>query len=171
MSGFVHVYTGNGKGKTTAALGLALRAAGAGWKVFIARFGSAIASSELVALNRFADLITVRHYGPRRKAAPESKPADAGSIEEGLLECKDVLASGEHALVILDEVNVGPMLRFFPVAEILGLIDSRAEPVELVITGRYAHHSVINRADLVTEMREVKHYYQRGITARTGIEQ
>ncbi len=171
MSGFVHVYTGDGKGKTTAALGMALRAAGAGWKVFIARFGSAIGSSELTALDRFADLITVRHYGPRRKAAEESATATAGSIEQGLIECKEVLASGKHSLVILDEVNVGPMLRFFPVAEILGMIDSRADPVELVITGRYAHHSVINRADLVTEMREVKHYYHRGIPARTGIEQ
>jgi cob(I)alamin adenosyltransferase len=170
MSGFVHVYTGNGKGKTTAALGMALRAAGAGWKVFIARFGSAIASSELTALERFADLITVKHYGPGKKAEAESTVA-AGSIEQGLIECKDVLASGEHSLVILDEANVGPMLQFFPVAEILGLIDSRAEPVELVITGRYAHSSVINRADLVTEMREVKHYYNRGISARTGIEQ
>ena len=168
MSGFVHVYTGNGKGKTTAALGMALRAAGAGWKVFIARFGSAVAASELTALDRFADLITVRHYGPGRKATEES--ATAGSIEQGLIECKNVLASGKHSLVILDEVNVGPMLRFFPVAEILGLIDSRAGPVELVITGRYAHHSVINRADLVTEMREVKHYYHRGVSARTGIE-
>ncbi len=171
MSGFVHVYTGDGKGKTTAALGLALRAAGAGWKVFIARFGSAIASSELSALARFADLITVRHYGPGKKTARESRAAGAGTIEEGLLECKDALSSGEHSLVILDEANVGPTLRFFPVAEILGLIDSRAEPVELVITGRYAHHSVINRADLVTEMREVKHYYHRGVSARTGIEQ
>lgn len=173
MPGFVHVYTGDGKGKTTAALGMAIRAAGAGWKVFIARFGSAVASSELAALDRFADLITVKHYGPGRKTTEESATATAatGSIERGLIECKDVLASGEHALVILDEVNVGPMLRFFPVAEILGLIDSRADPVELVITGRYAHHSVINRADLVTEMREVKHYYHRGVSARTGIEQ
>jgi cob(I)alamin adenosyltransferase len=171
MSGFVHVYTGNGKGKTTAALGMALRAAGAGWKVFIARFGSAITSSELTALDRFADLITVKCYVPGRNATEESATATSISIEQGLIECKDVLASGEHSLVILDEVNVGPMLRFFPVAEILGLIDSRADSVELVITGRYAHHSVINRADLVTEMREVKHYYHRGISARTGIEQ
>ena len=87
MSGFVHVYTGDGKGKTTAALGMALRAAGAGWKVFIARFGSAVASSELSALDRFADLITVRHYGPGRKAAEESTTAaadDRAAQTEGL---------------------------------------------------------------------------------------
>jgi len=158
MPGYVHVYTGNGKGKTTAALGMALRAAGAGWKVFIAQFGKGIPSSELDALGRFADLITIRQYGPH------------ASAEQGLAECKEVLASGDYALVILDEANVAPMLKLFPVTKILELLDARAEQVELVITGRYAHPSVIDRADLVTEMQEVKHYSRRGILARTGIE-
>ncbi len=171
MPGYVHVYTGDGKGKTTAALGLALRAAGAGWRVFIARFGKTVKSSELEALERFSDLITIRHY--TRSGRDEQGPGASrvASVEQGLVECKDALASGDHALVILDEANVAPMLELFSVAEILGLIDSRADGVELVITGRYAHHSVINRADLVTEMREVKHYYHDGIRARVGIEQ
>jgi cob(I)alamin adenosyltransferase len=171
MPGYVHVYTGDGKGKTTAALGLALRAAGAGWSVFIARFGKTAKSSELDALERFSDLITVRHYAPGGREEQGPGAGRVASVEQGLLECKDALASGGHALVILDEANVAPMLDLFSVAEILGLIDARAEGVELVITGRYAHHSVINRADLVTEMREVKHYFHDGIRARVGIEQ
>ena len=157
MTGYVHVYTGNGKGKTTAAMGLALRAAGAGWDVFIAQFGKPSPSSEVQALERFGDRITVRHYVGRY-------------VEQGLAECKEALASGDYGLVILDEANVGPTLEMFAVEEILRLIDARQEHVELVITGRYADPVVMERADLVTEMREVKHYYQQGVLARIGIE-
>ena len=157
MSGYVHVYTGNGKGKTTAAMGLALRAAGAGWDVFIAQFGKPSPSSEVRALERFADRITVRHYA-------------GGRVEQGLVECKEVLASGNYGLVVLDEANVGPTLEMFGVDQLLALIDARDEHVELVVTGRYADPDVIERADLVTEMREVKHYYQQGVLARVGIE-
>lgn len=156
-SGYVQVYTGNGKGKTTAAMGLALRAAGAGWDVFIAQFGKPSPSSEVRALDRFADRITVRHY------------AGAG-VEQGLVECKEALASGDYGLVVLDEANVGPTLHLFCVDSLLELIDARAEHVELVVTGRYADPDVLERADLVTEMREVKHYYQQGVPARVGIE-
>jgi cob(I)alamin adenosyltransferase len=158
MPGYVHVYTGNGKGKTTAAMGLALRAAGAGWDVFIAQFGKPSPSSEVQALERFADRITVRHYGYARS-------------EHGLAECKEVLASGDYGLVVLDEANVGPKLQMFAVEQLLGLLDARQEHVELVVTGRDAAPAVIERADLVTEMREVKHYYQQGVLARVGIEQ
>jgi len=167
---YVHVYTGDGKGKTTAALGLALRAVGAGWKVFIAQFGKAMVSSELEALRRFSDLITIRRYGQ-----PEAQPSvgccsQQDAIEHGLAECKEALVSGEFSLVILDEANLGPMLGLFPAQRLIELLDARAPQVELVITGRYAHPSVLARADLVTEMRELKHYYQHGVLARTGIE-
>lgn len=157
MSAYIHVYTGNGKGKTTAAMGLALRAAGAGWDVFIAQFGKPSPSSEIHALQRFADRIAVRHY--------------AGAlVEQGLVECKEALASGQYGLVVLDEANVGPMLQMFDLDALLRLIDAREHHVELVITGRYADPAVLERADLVTEMREVKHYYQQGVLARVGIE-
>ena len=86
-------------------------------------------------------------------------------------ECKEALVSGEYSLVILDEANLGPMLQLFPVQRLIDLLDARAPAVELVITGRYAHPAVLERADLVTEMRELKHYYQQGVLARTGIEQ
>jgi cob(I)alamin adenosyltransferase len=169
--GYVHVYTGNGKGKTTAALGLALRAAGAGWKVFIAQFGKGMASSELESLGRFRDLITVHRYGHPQSQASIAVCNERDAAEHGLAECKEALVSGEYSLVILDEANLGPTLRLFSVHRLIELLDARAPAVELVITGRYAHPSVLERADLVTEMRELKHYYQQGVPARTGIEQ
>jgi len=170
MAGYVHVYTGDGKGKTTAAMGLAVRAAGAGWRVFIAQFAKAAASSELGALERLSDLITIRQYGRGCRIGPEPHQADVDSAQSGLVECEEALRSGEYSLVILDEANTAPALGLFSIDELLHLVDARPEHVELVITGRWAHHQVINRAQLVTEMREMKHYYQQGVVARAGID-
>jgi cob(I)alamin adenosyltransferase len=170
MPGYVHVYTGDGKGKTTAALGLALRAAGAGWNVFFAQFLKGADSSELDALERFSDRIAVRRFGRTRFVQRNPDCADAECAQRGLVECKEALVSGDYALVILDEANVALALRLFPVEELLAIIDARPEHVELVITGRWAHHRIVNRADLVTDMREVKHYFRQGVLARTGIE-
>jgi len=181
MAGYVHVYTGDGKGKTTAALGLALRAAGAGWRVFLAQFGKSVPSSEMSALARFSDLITIRQYGcecpitgggPQTEGPRAASPRASGlpDIDSALAECREAMTSGDYALVILDEANLGPSLRLFSIQRLLDLIDTRSSEVELVITGRYAHPSVLQRADLVTEMREVKHYYRHGVSARTGIE-
>jgi cob(I)alamin adenosyltransferase len=171
MSGYVHVYTGNGKGKTTAALGLALRAAGAGWKVFFAQFAKGTATSEQAALARFNDRITVRQYGRTGfiRNGPDDRDVDHARC--GLAECRQAIASGRYRLVILDEANLGPTLRLFPVEELLELVDARPEGVELVLTGRHADRRLLERADLVTEMQEVKHYYRQGVLARTGIEQ
>jgi cob(I)alamin adenosyltransferase len=162
MAGYVHVYTGDGKGKTTAALGLALRAAGAGWKVFFAQFGKPAPASEYHSLERLDDQITMRRFDPHY--GDEQAGADA------LAECRRALASGRYRLVVLDEANLGPSLQLFPLQALLELIDAKSDDVELVITGRYAHPKVLDRADLVTEMRELKHYYRRGVLARTGIE-
>ena len=162
MAGYVHVYTGDGKGKTTAALGLALRAAGAGWKVFFAQFGKQAPASEYRALERLQDQITVRRFDPRY--GDEEAGADA------LAECRQALSDGRYRLVVLDEANLGPSLQLFPLQALLELIDAKSDDVELVITGRYAHPKVLERADLVTEMRELKHYYRQGVLARTGIE-
>lgn len=170
MAGYVHVYTGDGKGKTTAAMGLALRAAGAGWRVFIAQFAKGGASSELGALERLSDLITVRQYGRGSRIGPAPRQTDVDSAHSGLLECEEALRSGEYSLVILDEANTAPALGLFSINELLHLVDARPEHVELVITGRWAHHQVINRAQLVTEMREMKHYYRQGVVARAGID-
>jgi cob(I)alamin adenosyltransferase len=171
MSGYVHVYTGNGKGKTTAALGLALRAAGAGWKVFFAQFAKGMPTSEQAALERFTDRITIRQYGQPHfiRRGPSQKDTDQAQC--GLAECRAAIASGQYRLVILDEANLGPTLRLFPVEELLALVDARPDSVELVLTGRGADRRLLDRADLVTEMQEIKHYYRQGVLARTGIEQ
>lgn len=171
MSGYVHVYTGNGKGKTTAALGLALRAAGAGWKVFFAQFAKGAATSEHAALTRFDDRITIRQYGQTGFIRRDPAEEDLDLAQHGLAECRQAIASGQYRLVVLDEANIGPALRLFPVEELLALVDARPDGVELVLTGRHADRRLLDRADLVTEMQEVKHYYRQGVMARTGIEQ
>jgi len=170
MAGYVHVYTGEGKGKTTAALGLALRAAGAGWRVFFGQFAKGTKTSELTALGRFADRITVRQFGTGRLIR-NAGPEDLDAAQHGLDEARAALTSGDYTLVILDEANTGPMLDLFAADDLLELIDDKPTNVELVLTGRWADPRVVDRADLVTEMREVKHYYHAGVPARAGIEQ
>jgi cob(I)alamin adenosyltransferase len=169
--GFVHVYTGDGKGKTTAAMGLALRAAGAGWPVFIGQFVKGRATSETAALRRFADRVTCRQFGSGQFIEASPTAAEIDSAERGLAECREAVVAGDYSLVVLDEANVAAALGLFPLADLTRLIDRRPPHVELVLTGRWAHEQVLERADLVTEMREVKHYYRQGILARTGIEQ
>jgi len=170
MPGYVHVYTGDGKGKTTAALGLALRAAGAQWKVFIAQFVKGTAGSELAALGRFDELITVRQFGRSQFVCGKPQEADLQAARQGLAECAVAIASGDYSLVILDEANVAVKLGLFPVDDLLALIDGRPDGVELVLTGRNAHARLVQRADLVTEMLNIKHYYNHGVAGRTGIE-
>jgi len=167
--GYVQVYTGNGKGKTTAALGLALRAAGAGLKVFIAQFIKGQRCSEHLMLERFGDMITYRQYGRgliRHTPAEE----DITWAREGMREISDVVRSGSYDVVILDEVNVAVSLGLISVEKVLGLIRGKPYGLELVLTGRNAHDAVMEEADLVTEMREIKHYYKKGVQARRGIE-
>ncbi len=168
--GYVQVYTGDGKGKTTAALGLALRAAGAGLRVFIAQFVKGMEYSELHALERFSDLIEVRQYGRSCFIEREAEPEDIEAARAGLAEVRGEMLSGEWDVVVLDEANIATHFELFPVEDLLAVIAERPERVELVITGRRADPRVIAAADLVTEMREVRHYYQHGVKARKGIE-
>lgn len=170
MKGYFHIYTGNGKGKTTAALGLAVRAAGAGLKVYFAQFIKGGKYSEVKALQRFADLITVEQFGLGRFIKGKPQPADIEAAGKGLAKMKEVVASGEYAVVILDEANVALSCGLFELADLKELIAARAGQTELVITGRGAVQELIDQADLVTEMREIKHYYNAGVDARVGIE-
>jgi cob(I)alamin adenosyltransferase len=167
----VQVYTGDGKGKTTAALGLALRAAGAGLSVFIGQFCKARQTSEHVALRRFADLITVRQYGTESFITGEPSDEDRALARQGLVAAGEALGSGRYRIVILDEVNLATHFGLVSVDEVLALIAARPPEVELVLTGRRADPRVIAAADLVTEMVEVKHPYANGLLARKGIEE
>jgi cob(I)alamin adenosyltransferase len=170
MKGYVHVYTGNGKGKTTAAIGLAIRAAGAGMRVYIAQFVKGMHYSELDSLHRYADCITLRQYGRDCFIEQEPSEEDIQAARTGFQEVKDVLGSGDYQMVILDEANIATHYNLFSADELIELVRSKPESVELVITGRRADPKVIAVADLVTEMKEIKHYYNRGIQARQGIE-
>jgi cob(I)alamin adenosyltransferase len=168
--GYTQVYTGNGKGKTTAAIGLAVRAAGAGIKVFIAQFIKMGDYSEIKALKRFSDLITVEQFGLGRFTNGKPSREDIEAARAGLERVKDILVSDEFKIIILEEANVAAMLGLFPVQELLKLIINKPYDKELVITGRGASPRIIENADLVTEMKDIKHYYQKGVRARVGIE-
>ena len=170
MKGYVQVYTGDGKGKTTAAIGLAIRALGAGWRVFFAQFLKTGEYSEHKALAQFSDHLTIKTYGRNVFIKGEPEEEDRRLAQEAYQEIAEIVASGRHRLVILDEANVAVHYGLITVDQLLDLIDRRAEGVELLITGRYAHSRLIERADLVTEMRGVKHYFDRGIKARVGVE-
>ena len=170
MKGYIQVYTGNGKGKTTAALGLAIRAAGAGLKVFIAQFNKRGNYSEIKALKRFSDLITLEQYGLGRFTDGKPLPEDIEAARKGLKRVKSILSAGEYQVVVLEEANVATKYGLFSVGDLLGVLLAKPDTVELVITGRGASPRIIENADLVTEMKAVKHYYQKGIRARIGIE-
>ena len=170
MKGYVQVYTGDGKGKTTAALGLALRAFGAGLNVYIAQFVKGMDYSELNTLDKLSEHITLKQYGRDCFIKKEPQKEDIMAAREGLKEVKEIMGSGKYQLIILDEANIATFYELFSVEELLDLIRNKPEGIELVITGRRADPRVIEAADLVTEMKEIKHYYQNGVVARDGIE-
>ena len=168
--GYVQVYTGDGKGKTTAALGLALRASGHGLRTYIGQFMKGQRYGELDALRNYP-AITIEQYGDvyciRRE---EVTPEHVAQAHRGLERAREALLSGEYDIVVLDEVNVTIWFGLLTVKEVLAFLDEKPERVEVILTGRRAPQEIIERADLVTEMREIKHYYQQGVLARKGIE-
>jgi cob(I)alamin adenosyltransferase len=168
--GYIQVYTGNGKGKTTAAIGLAIRAAGAGLKVYMAQFIKMGDYSEIKALKRFSDLITVEQFGLGRFMDGKPLPEDIAAAQKGLKQVKSIMASEEYNVIILEEANVAAKYGLIRVQDLVGLMINKPFDLELVITGRYASGRVIEIADLVTEMMPVKHYFERGVPARVGIE-
>jgi cob(I)alamin adenosyltransferase len=168
---FIQVYTGLGKGKTTAALGLALRAAGQGLKVYIIQFMKGWPNyGELAIVDKLPN-ITLRQFG-RPEFVDKDNPdqEDIRQAHQALDHARQVILGGQQDLVILDEVNVALDFGLIGLAEVLGLLDAKPEKVELVLTGRYAHPDVVKRADLVTEMLDIKHPYAEGIGGRKGIE-
>lgn len=169
--GCVQVYTGNGKGKTTAALGLALRAIGRGLRVCIFQFikGGGPYGEHLIA-EKLAPLFTIIQSGRPGWVNTKDICEDRRVSQEALGRVKEILASEAYDLIVLDEINGAVGFGLIDVEQVLELIALKPERVELVLTGRNAHERVIEAADLVTEMREIKHYYAAGVPARTGIE-
>ena len=170
MKGYLQVYTGEGKGKTTAALGLSLRAAGAGLKVYIVQFLKQGDYSEIKALKRFSGAIVLEQFGLGQFVKGQPTQAEMNAAQGGLEKARQVLSSGDYDMVILEEANVAAAIGLFSVKDLMDTIQQKPDHVELVITGRGAAPEVIEKADLVTEMKAVKHYYDKGVQARRGIE-
>ena len=162
MKRYTQVYTGNGKGKTTAALGLAVRALGNGYHVYIGQF---MKGQEYGELRTFAKLdnIIIERFGTENCIISKEHV-------QHIKRAKEALVCGDFELVILDEICVAHFFDLVTEDEILALMELKPENVELVLTGRYAPQAIIDRADLVTEMKEIKHYYNIGVMARDGIE-
>lgn len=170
MKGYIQVYTGNGKGKTTAALGLAIRTIGAGGKVFIGQFLKSGDYSEIKALKKLTDSVTIEHYGLGHfvKGRPDREDIKAGI--KGYKRVAGILEKGEHNLVILDEGNIAVKYKLFSEQDLLDLFAKKPDHVEMVVTGRFATRAIMEKADLVIEMKAIKHYFQKGVKARVGIE-
>ncbi len=170
MKGYLQVYTGNGKGKTTAALGLALRAAGAGKKVFFAQFVKGMPYSEIDAIHKFIPEIHVQQFGRDCFIINEPTEEDIVAARLGLQKVSEIMATGNYDLIILDEACIAVFYQLFSVEELMEVLKGRPEFMEVIVTGRYASPELIEMADLVTDMTEIKHYYKQGIIARKGIE-
>lgn len=170
--GFIQIYTGNGKGKTTAAIGQAVRAAGAGLKTYIAQFMKEYPYSELESLKRLNDFITIEQFCGDDFVYKRQLPdeAELKRAAEGLQIAKQRMLSGNYDIIILDEATVAIYFKLLTVDQIFDFINNKPAEVELILTGRYCPDELISRADLVTEMGEVKHYYSSGVKSRKGIE-
>ena len=169
--GLVQIYTGEGKGKTTAALGLALRALGRGLKVFMLQFLKGEDTGELHSGRLFGDKFVIQQTGLKGFIhRGKVEPADVHRAKEALQAAQEILSRGDYDLVILDEINVALYFELISLHEVIQLLEGRDPHVEVVLTGRYAPPELIEMADLVTEMKNIKHYYQAGVPAREGIE-
>ncbi len=172
FKGFIQVYTGDGKGKTTAALGLALRAAGHKLKVLMIQFlkGGEIYGEIKAArkLSPYLQIIPVGRESFVHRKNPD--PVDVQLAKKGWSLAKISIASRKYQVVILDEINVAVKYGLIPTKELIQVLKKKPKDVEVVLTGRWASSQLIAMADLVTEMKEIKHYYQKGIESRLGIE-
>ncbi|MDD3877614.1 MAG: cob(I)yrinic acid a,c-diamide adenosyltransferase [Bacteroidales bacterium] len=167
--GYIHLYTGSGKGKTTAALGLAIRASGAGKKVFIGQFVKGMHYSEFNVLKQL-EKISIQQYG--RTCFIEGAPTeeDKKAAQSGIIKIVEILAKAEYDVLILDEITIALFYNLISIDAFLILLKSKPKNIEIILTGRKAPVELYEIADLITEMNEIKHYYNKGIQAREGIE-
>lgn len=168
--GYVQIYTGEGKGKTTAAAGLALLACGAGLRVFIGQFIKARDSHEMAVLRTRCPEVTVEQFGHGRFIKGKPSDEDITTAHHGIERILHAMTSGEYDMIIADEANGAVNAGVIDVKDLMTLIECRPANLELIVTGRNAHQRVLDRADLITEMRNVKHCFDAGVPAREGIE-
>ncbi len=172
VKGCAQVYTGNCKGKTTAALGLAFRAMGSGLKTYIGQFMKGQQYGELEAANRVKPYITIEQYGRKDLVHVKTTPLpeDLRMAEDGLSRARRAMLSGDYDIIVFDEILTAHDFHLISLESMLELVRIKPDNVEIVFTGRHAPQELIDVVDLVTEMVEVKHYYRKGISARKGIE-
>jgi cob(I)alamin adenosyltransferase len=170
--GYIHVYTGNGKGKTTAALGQALRAAGSGLKTYMISFMKDFPYGELRSMQQMNQWIRLDQYGNDDFVLNKEPPGekDFKAAKKALQKAREAMVSGEFNIVIMDEICIAIYFGLFKKEQVLTMLEQKPEPIELILTGRYCPEELIEIADIVTEMVEIKHYYQKGVLARRGIE-
>ena len=170
--GYVQIYTGNGKGKSTAAIGQAVRAAGYGLKTYIAQFMKVYPYNELNSLKHLSNWICIEQFGGDEFVYKKELPGEKelAKAKNGLQTAKVKMLRGEFDLIILDEAIVAIYFKLLKTDELIDFIKQKPESVELILTGRYCPDELINLADLATEMKEVKHYYLKGVVSRKGIE-
>jgi len=170
--GYIQVYTGKGKGKTTAALGLALRAAGHGMRTYIGQFLKGQLYGEILAVKAFSPLIKIEQFGRKGFIHVTRNPdeEDIKRAKRGLKKCLEAMLSKKYKIIILDEINVAVEFKLLTEKEVHAFLDQKPEETEVILTGRFAPSSFQKRADLVTEMKEKKHYFAKGVHGRDGIE-
>ncbi len=168
--GYTQIYTGNGKGKTTAAFGLALRASGHGKKIFIGQFVKGMKYGELESIKKFSNTITLKQFGRDCFIYNDPEPEDIKIAREGWDLVNTILSENSVDILILDEIGIAIHYKLISAAEVADLIKRKPEEMELILTGRNMPEELFELADLVTEMREIKHYYSKGVPAREGIE-
>lgn len=168
--GYIHIYTGDGKGKTTAALGLAIRAAGYGMKTYIGQFMKGQHYGELTAL-RDHPCITIEQYGDVECVHREEiTQKHMDQAQQGLKQARKTMHSHRFDIIILDEINVAVWFDLITTEDVFELLNERPKNIEFILTGRRAPEAFLEMADLVSDVKEIKHYYNRGVKARTGID-
>jgi cob(I)alamin adenosyltransferase len=169
--GLVQVFTGEGKGKTSAALGTVLRAVGHGLRIYISFFMKANhPSGEFSVLSRLPGVTAVRSGTSGFTDPKNIKPEEREEAKKALAAAREAMLSGKYDLVVLDEINVAAAWQLIALEEVVRLIRGKPRNVELILTGRHADKEIIQLADLVTEMLNIKHPFEKGIAARKGIE-
>ena len=170
QKGYVQIYTGNGKGKTTAAFGLALRASGYGKKIFIGQFVKGMKYGELESLKKFSDTITLKQFGRDCFIYNDPEPEDIKIAREGWDLVNNILTENSVDILILDEIGIAIYYKLISTQEVIDFIKRKPAEMELILTGRKIPEELFELADLITEMKEIKHYYTKDVPAREGIE-